>query len=417
MKTEYDVIVIGGGPGGICAAAAAASNGASTLLVERYGFLGGMATAGLVNPFMAYTCGGLNLASPCFSEILERLKKQKALCNEGLIFDDETLKFVLDQMMNDYGVDVLLHSVLSHAETEGNQITKVNVLTKGGMRSLKASVFVDSTGDGDLAAVSGAQFEMGRDKDGACQPMTLCFRIAGVTGDLHADALARELTPLFQAAKKRNEIQQPREDVLIFNTLSAGTYHFNTTRVIDRKGTCSLDLTKAEIEGRRQAFELLQLFKKSSPRFRNASIVKLASQIGIRETRRVMGLYRLTEEDILGARKFPDGITRSCYPVDIHNPDGAGTVLKHLPEGEYYEVPFRSLVSADISNLLIGSRCICSSHEAHSSLRVMPVVAGIGEAAGTAAALASQNFEDVSAIDGKQVRKMILDAADFKTIV
>ncbi|MDR0308208.1 MAG: FAD-dependent oxidoreductase [Chitinispirillales bacterium] len=436
IKNNYDVVVVGGGPGGVCAAAAAAAQGASTLLIERYGFLGGMATAGLVNPFMAYKNGGQPLTTSCFNSILSSLRKYNALCSQGQIFDDEVLKIVLDKMMSDAGVDVLLHSVLcgtdikiertvtprlcgyggaDNGETckgshSDQRINNIEALTKGGLVQIGAKIFIDATGDGDLAYLSGAQYETGRKHDSACQPMTLCFKISGVSGDLSANDLGLELTEILLWAKTKNLITQPREDVLVFGTLTPGTYHFNSTRILSKKGTCSFDLTDAEIEGRRQAFELMELFQKYSPLFKKAGIIKLACQIGIRETRRIGGLYKITEEDILEGRKFDDGIARSCYPVDIHNPDGSGTVLKHLEENQYYEIPLRSLIAKDFRNLLIGSRCICSTHEAHSSLRVMPVVAGIGEAAGlTAAAAVSGQMEDVREVDRHRIRDTIFD--------
>ncbi|MFW5813789.1 MAG: FAD-dependent oxidoreductase, partial [Fibrobacterota bacterium] len=408
FRKHYDCIVVGGGPGGVCAAKAAASRGASTLLIERYGFLGGMATAGLVNPFMSYRCNGQNIASPIFNTILQELKSRNALCRDGLIFNDEVLKYVLDTMMNDSGVDVLFHSALCEVDNVQDSIHRIKVLTKSGLKRFSASVFIDSTGDGDLASLAGVPFESGRDEDCACQPLTLCFRVSGITGGLDAETLGAELTDILNLAKKKNEINQPREDVLVFNSLTPGTYHFNTTRVLGKNGTCSVDLTDAEIEGRRQTFELLDLFRKYSPRFKGASLVKLAAQIGVRETRRIKGLYTISEEDILGARKFHDGIVRSSYPVDIHNPAGSGTVLRHLPKGQFYEVPLRSLIPVRYRNLIIGSRCVSSTHEAHSSLRVMPVVAGIGEAAGLAAAAAAFEYDcDLKNVDGRIVKQMI----------
>ncbi|MFP4163688.1 MAG: FAD-dependent oxidoreductase [Chitinispirillaceae bacterium] len=417
LKKYYDCIVVGGGPGGVCAAAAAASRGASTLIIERYGFLGGMATAGLVNPFMAYSCNGLNLASPVFKSILNQLESRNALCSEGLIFDDEVLKYVLDCMMESYGVDVLFHTVLSRVDRSENSIKGIEILTKSGAIRLNASVYIDSTGDGDLASLAGVPYDRGRKSDNTCQPFTLCFRISGVSGDLAACELREELSDILTEAKKRKVIDQPREDVLVFDTLTPGTYHFNTTRVIGKDGTCSWGLTEGEKEGRRQTFELLDLFRKYSPRFSRASIVKMATQIGVRETRRVKGHYTLTEGDVLSARKFPDGIARSCYPVDIHNPDGPGTTLRHLPPNHYYEIPFRCLVPVSMKNLIIGSRCISSTHEAHSSLRVMPVVAAIGEAAGSAAAVVSSDSKpDFSRMEGQSIKQLISKECQKQTI-
>ena len=331
-----DVVVVGGGPGGVCAAVGAAKQGVSVLLVERYGFLGGMATAGLVNPFMGYRVDGHKLTSAVFNELLERLERAGALAAGGHIFDDEALKIVLDEMMADHGVDVLLHSTFTGLEMDGQRIARVQTMGKSGRIDLTAAIYVDATGDGDVAAQAGAPVEVGRSQDGLCQPMTLCFRIGGVSGEPAVSELRQELTEIYLQAKERGEIDNPRENVLIFGTMVPHIFHFNTTRVLQRDATDTLDMTAAEIEGRRQVAELLDLFRKHSPRFQNAYLVKMAAQIGVRESRRVMGDYVLTVDDVLEAVKFEDGVARSRYPVDIHSPTGEGTVIQRLPPGEFY---------------------------------------------------------------------------------
>jgi hypothetical protein len=409
MKNRYDVVVVGGGPGGVCAAVGAADQGAAVLLIERYGFLGGMATAGLVNPFMSYRVKGQKLTSAVFNELLDRLDRFGALSAGGQVFDDEGMKIVLDRMMQDHGVDLLLHSTFTGVEMDGRRIERVRTAGKSGSIDVEGTVFVDSTGDGDVAAQAGAPYEVGRSQDGLCQPMTLCFRIGGVeTGDAGMNELRKELTELYLQAKAAGELELPRENVLIFATMVPHIIHFNTTRVIQRDATDTLDMTAAELEGRRQAAALLDLFKRRSPRFKDAYLIKTAAQIGIRESRRIMGAYVMNVDDILEASKFEDGIARSNYPVDIHSPTGEGTVIQRVPPGEYYEVPYRSLVPQEVDNLLIGARCISSTHEAHSSLRVMPVVAGIGEAAGVAAAWAAQKGILPREVNGAALKEAVL---------
>jgi hypothetical protein len=407
MVVEADVVVVGGGPGGFCAAVGATREGASVLLIERYGFLGGMATAGLVNPFMPYKIKGERLTSAVFNELLSRLEDTGALSVGGMIFDDEEMKIVLDQMMQDHGVNLLLHSLFVGVEMDGRRIRRVQTVGKSGRIDVVGKLFVDSTGDGDLAAQAGAPIEIGRPKDGLCQPMTLCFRVGGVTGKPSASQLHHELTEIFLAAKEAGEVDLPREDVLVFATMVPHIFHFNTTRVVKRDATSTVDMTAAELEGRRQAAKLFELFKQRSPRFKQAYLAKMAAQIGVRESRRVMGEYVLTVDDVIEACKFADGIARSNYPVDIHNPMGEGTVIQRLPPGEFYEVPYRCLVPRNVDNLLVGSRCISATHEAHSSLRIMPVVAGIGEAAGVAAAWAVQKGIMPREVDGDGLKAAI----------
>jgi len=410
LKRVYDVVVVGGGPGGFSAAVAAAKRGARVLLVEKYGFLGGMATAGLVNPFMSYKLRGERLTSSVFNELIDIMEREGALDERQVVFDDEVMKLVLDDMMKRHGVDLLLHSFFLAADVNKGRIERIHTVGKSGVISVEGKVFVDSTGDGDLAAQAGATVEKGRPQDGFSQPMTLCFRIGGVSGGLPAGELRKELTDILIEAKAAGEVNQPRENVLIFPTLISGAYHFNTTRIVKKDATDTFSMTEAELEGRRQVRELMALFKHRSPRFKQAYLLKVAAQTGVRESRRVMAEYVLGETDVLAGRKFEDGISRSTYPIDIHNPTGEGTVIKRVPEGDYYEIPYRCLVPGALDNLLVGSRCISSTHEAHSSLRVMPVVAGIGEAAGTAAAMAAAKRCTPREVSGSKLKEIVLGA-------
>jgi len=407
--------VAGGGPGGVSAALAAAKQGASVLHVERYGFLGGMATAGLVNPFMPYTvkATGQNIASSIFNDILDRLASYGGLAHDRATFDDEQMKLVLDDLLAEQGVTVLLHTLVDGVDVQDGVIRSLRTVAKSGEGRLHARVFVDSTGDGDLAARAGCPVEVGRSEDGLCQPMTLCFRLAGVEADTQTyegiHRLRAEIDPLYQDARGRGQIGNPREDVLIFPMLHPGVLHFNTTRIIHHTALEPVSLGDAEQIGRRQVVEMLSFLKANLPAFRNAYLQKMAAHIGVRESRRVMGQYVLTAEEILDGVKFPDGIARSVYPVDIHNPAGTGTVLKHLADDAYYEIPFRCLAPRRASNLLIGSRCISATHEAHSSLRVMPVVSGIGQAAGLAAAWCAQRTLQVGELDGAELKAKIFN--------
>ncbi|MFH1707686.1 MAG: FAD-dependent oxidoreductase [Planctomycetota bacterium] len=405
---KYDVIVVGGGPGGFCAAAAAAKAGARTLLVERYGFLGGMATAGLVNPFMGYKLGGKNTTNPVFNDFIGRMAAAGALDAGRHIFDDEYMKYALDAMMDDYNVDVLLHAKFLAPVMDGPRIKAVKLDCKEGQVKASGKVFVDSTGDGDLAAMAGADVEVGRDEDGLCQPMTLCFRVGGIDAgliDRDYKAFRQELNTIYLKAKAEGRMECPRENVLVFRTLVPSILHFNTTRVVKTSGITSAGLTASEIEARRQAIAFVDLFKKESPAFKNAYLLKLACQIGVRETRRVMTPYAVSEADVVEGRKHADGIAKSTYPIDIHSPTGEGTVIRHVPKDDWYEIPYRCLVPLAVENLVIGARCISSTHAGHSSLRVMPVVASVGEAAGLAAARAAKQGIAPAAVNGTELKK------------
>ena len=385
---KYDVVVIGGGTGGFAAAIAAARSGAKTLLVERYGFLGGMATAGLVNPFMSFHIKGVPIIGGILQELIERLKDMNAYDEKNRSFDPEVMKYVMDSMIVEAGVDLLLHTTFIDSVVHKNTIKGVILHNKSGIYVVPAEIFVDGTGDGDVAVSAGAPYEKGRKEDGLMQPMTLNFDLAGV--DEEKMPSREEINRAYKEAKERGEITCPREDVLWFYTVRRGIIHFNTTRIVMVDGTKVEDLTRAEIEGRRQMFEIVNWLKRTFRAFKNAYIIRSGVQIGVRETRRIIGEYVLTAEDILKARKFPDPICRGNYPIDIHNPRGEGTILKFPPPGDYYEIPYRCIVPLKVNNLLIGSRCISATHEAYSAIRIMPIVMAIGQAAGTAAALCAK---------------------------
>jgi hypothetical protein len=406
MEKNYDVIVVGGGPGGVCAAIAAAGKGLSTLLIEKYGFCGGMATAGLVNPFMCYKSEKRNLANSVFRDIIKRLGDCGGVDERGYVFDDEMLKIVLDEMLQEAGVDLLFHSTLCGAECVDGTVKSINVVAKNGIKNLSAKIFIDGTGDGDLAFHSGFKYEMGREEDGACQPSTLSFRLGGVRNVPDLQTLRNDLTEVYLAGKESGEISDPRENALVFKTLQSDVIHFNTTRVIGKDSVTSEGLTDSELIARKQVKELVNLFKRKSPYCKDSYLIKMAAQIGVRETRRIMGGYVLREEEVVKAAVFDDGIARSNYPVDIHSPTGAGTVIKRV-EGEFYEIPYRCLVPENSKNLLMACRAISSTHGAHSSLRVMPVVASFGEAAGLAAAKALESSVDVGNVNGKELKEEI----------
>jgi hypothetical protein len=269
--------------------------------------------------------------------------------------------------------------------------------TKSGPLFVRAAVTIDCTGDGDVAVQAGAPFEIGRE-DALVQPMTLMFRVVEfqrAAFERYVDAHPQEwrgvhgLWDLVRKATEAGELDLPREDILFFATPHEREISVNSTRVTRVLGTEVWDLTYAERAGRRQMRQIAAFFRKYVPGFEAAYVAQSGVQVGVRETRRILGEYQLSAEDVLGARKFDDAIARGAYPIDIHNPKGSGTVLKRLPPGEAYDIPLRCLLPQRTQALLVAGRCISGTHEAHSSYRVMPIVMATGQAAGVCAALAA----------------------------
>jgi len=265
---------------------------------------------------------------------------------------------------------------------------------------------VDCSGDADLAARTGCTFEIGG-SSGHCQPMTLCFKLANI--DKRRMPQRQEVNRLYHEAKERGELQCPREDVLYFQWFDDDVIHFNTTRVIHKSGISGVELSDAEVEARRQVRQFLAFFRSRVAGFENATIHSIAHHIGVRETRRVRGLAYLTRADFERRATYPDAIARCCYPIDIHNPNGAGTEIARLKPGEWYEIPYGCVVARDVKNLLIGGRPISVDHAVHSSMRVMPPACSIGQAAGLAAALCSQRQISPHNLDGVEVRRRLAE--------
>lgn len=391
LKQKADVVVCGGGPAGCGAALAAARMGKNAALIERYGFLGGMATAGLVHPWMSYYSGRKAVTAGIFGEIVEDLKSFDAFKDSSHFgnvhhcFDPEILKFILMEKCLEAGVKLCLHTYVVSMKKIKNQLKAVVCESKSGTEEISGKIFIDCTGDADVAARSGVPYEKGRKKDGLMQPMSLHFRMGGVNVKrmLSRDAMNK----IYARAKQKGRINNPRENLLWFDTTRAGELHFNTTRIVKADGTNRDDLTRAEIEGRRQTMEIVRFLQKEVPGFESSYLISTAPQVGVRETRRITGQYVLTAQDVIKGRKFKDGIACGAYGIDIHNPQGTGTLFQMLPAGLYYNIPYRCLIPKGIENLLVAGRPISTTHEAHSSTRIQATCYATGQAAGTAAAL------------------------------
>ena len=419
---QYDVIVAGGGFTGVASAIAAARQGQSVLLLEETNALGGAASRCLVNPFMPYFTpihpkeGEQRKILSCgiFGEIVEKLvemtraingESEPSARNPMGLFSEEYLKLILNRMCLEAGVELLFHTSVIGVECKDGEVTSLSVTNCDGVSSLKASYYIDCTGDADLAYLAGFPYHVGR-PDGLCQPMTLCFRVGDV--DLPRFNKAKpEMQKLYKEMQARGEIKNIRENVLVFATLSPTVLHFNTTRVVKRNPTCAADVTKAEIEAREQVMEMFLFLRNHWDGCQNAQLLSTAMQIGVRESRMIDGEYTLTQEDLLACRKFDDGIAACNYDIDIHNPEGSGTSHFYFPAHEYYTIPYRCLIPKDAKNLLVAGRCISSTHEAQASYRIMPVVCTLGEAAGVAAAVASKEGCSVKEAPISAIRQIL----------
>ena len=404
-KNHYDIIVIGGGFAGAAAAIAAAWEGKRVRLIEKYNCLGGAAVFDLVNPFMRYwdyTEGRkekVMLSCGLFTEMVDRIEAMGGFRKGSRqAFNEEVLKLMLNRMAIEAGVELLFGTYLVAADTKDNTIQSITVSNVGGTYQMSADCYIDATGDANLAMFAGFDYQVGRESDGLCQPMTLCFRLGNVDYEKYL-ACKSEISPLYQKLQAEGKIKNPRENVLVFNTVLDSVLHFNTTRVVKLDPTNAEDVTKAEIIAREQVFEMVDFLRENFEAFRNCVLLSTGMQIGARESRMIVGEYTLTQEDLLACTRFPDTIAVCNYDIDIHSPDGSGTSHYYFPDGQYYTTPYRTLIPKGAKNLLVTGRCVSATHEAQASLRIMPTCATLGEAAGIAAAIAVATAKPVNEID------------------
>lgn len=418
VVAEADVVVCGAGPGGMGAAYLAGKSGLSVAVIESAGRPGGMAAIAEVMPFMSSALDNEPIDAPVYARWVKAIYsyqsdsvKARIDASHGTEYPRRTFtaavaSLAAEDLFLEAGAKMLYHHTLIDCIKDGNRIEAVVVHSKSGFGLVKGKMFVDCTGDGDLAARAGAPFERG-DAEGFCQPMTTCFKLANLNfpyDSIRTPEFARFYQQKHKEAQERGELSCVRENLLTFPTMYKDTVHFNTTRVCGYDATNGVELAEAEIIGRKQVREYLKWMRNELPGFEDAELTNMGD-IGVRESRRVLGQYYLTADELAGCRKFPDAIARCTYPVDIHNPRGTGTVLKVIPPGDYYEVPYGCIVPQKIENLTIGGRSISADIAAHSSLRIMPTVCSIGQAAGIAAALAIKNNTVPGKLDGRLVRE------------
>jgi len=414
---EYDVVVCGGGSTGFIAAIAAARRGAKTLLIERYGFLGGTATAGLMVEFGSMFDGEKRLLGGATHEFLHRLESYGGAYfnnkrNHSMVFDPESMIAVCQAMVEESGAELLLHAWLAGAIVEDGKVAGVVVECKSGRMAVFGKVVIDCTGDGDVAASAGAPWAKGRAGDGKTQPAT----IEMILGNVDASRMGRlhELIPKIKEAKAQGRWKIPTEQLFSWgrvmkkgapNRPESSCVFINGTNATGIDGTDARSLTEAELLTRRQVPELLAFLRDYAPGFENCHLDRVAAQIGVRETRRIEGDYVLTREDVLAGRRFEDGVVPACNSIDVH--DVSGKVFEHefVGSGRHYQIPYRCLLPKRVEGLLVAGRCLSADHWALGSARVMIITMPMGEAAGAAAAFAAREGVPPRKLDVAEIQE------------
>lgn len=393
---DTDVLVCGGGVAGTIAAVAAARHGARVILLERYGFLGGNATAGAVAQFNSWqTANGRRVVAGLAQEVVDRLRQYGAAAEHQVFvmstghrmdrveYAPEVLKLVLDDMVREAGVQPLLHANLLDVSRQGPRIDSVRVLTKGGVVRIRLRVLVDASGDMDAMRQAGAEFLPLGDGE-ALQPATMMFRF-GPIDFARFDALSpSELAAL--ARRGYEEKALARAALHVARDPYSKDGWFNISRLaID--ATDAMALGQAEIEGRRQAWSAAQYLRAHVPGCESGRLLAFGTQVGVRETRRVLGTHVLTAEELLAPVAFDDAIAAGAYPIDIHPAAGGELVYCALGDDHAYQIPYRSLCPLGLDNALVAGRGLSATHQALAAVRVMTISMAVGQAAGTAAAL------------------------------
>ena len=441
VSAEYDVLVVGGGPAGITAALAAAEDGLRVGLLESRSFVGGNMTIGLpVLGFLGQK--GNRIIDGLPQRFIERLRRERDGASEhracplhmGItLVEPEAVKTVALEMLTEAGVDVVFYTFVSDAIVEDGAIQGVITKSKSGRSAVLARVVIDCSGDADVAFRAGVPTAKGN-AEGGMQPPTLMFCLAGVDTDrlrlsianappaartyltdfIPADYFGQNrqfivvgLRELMAKAKAERQLSIPNERTIIITGLRKGEAWINMTRVRGTDGTDARSLTRGEIEGRAQIDDIITYLVGYVPGFENAYFTKTAPFLGIRETRRIVGQYVMTQEDVLSCRHFDDAIAVASYPIDIHRPADDGCTLIWC--GDCYDIPYRSLVPLRVDNLLVAGRSISATHEAMGAIRVMATCMAMGEAAGRAAKISVRGNRKPAEIDTQELRRQNLE--------
>jgi len=419
---EAEVVVLGSGSAGCVAAIAAARQGADTLLVERYGFLGGTSVMVLDTFYGFYTPGehSLRVVGGIPWEVVDRLRTFDSILERpntygagtGVTYNPPMLEVLWEQFALESGVRLRLHTFCAGVERDGERVTGLIVAGKSGLGVIRGRVFVDASGDADLCHWANAPYESAH-VSGQAQSLTTTFRLGSVNMEEALKVKRADLEREMKEANVSGDYRLPREEGSVHKTTIAGVVATNMTRVANVDALDPQALTKAEIEGRKQALEYTRFLRERIPGYENAFLMNFSTQIGVRETRRIYGEYRLTRDDVLSARKFEDAIAQCGAPIEDHTA-GSSTRWEYVPNSDTYDIPFRALVPQTVINVVAAGRCLSADHDAHASVRSMAQCMAMGQAAGTAAALASRQDSLIRSVTATQLQAQLkADGARF----
>lgn len=418
MNEIFDVVVCGGGTSGVSAALSAARNGMQVALIEKNSCFGGANTTAMVSPLMTFHAGEKQVVRGIAQEIVDRLKERNASLGHvkdsiGMVstitpIDSQALKMLYFEMLaEEPNVSVLLNSTITGVTMNKGFVEAIKISGKYGKMTVRGKTFIDATGDGDIISLAKEKFSMGRTQDGLSQPMSLMFKVGGV--DMRQVREYIRLNPeqfiwnsecdvedylavsgffsLVKEAQENGDLSIPRDRVLFFQGVNEGDVLVNMTRVIRLSGIDANDLTKAEIEAHMQVDEIVRFFKKYIPGFKDCNLKMVASEIGIRESRRLVGDFVLTASDVINNREFDDSVAVCAFPIDIHSPVGKELDWTRKERFGCFDIPYRTMLPQKTKNLLVVGRCISATHEALAAARISATAMALGQAAGLASAM------------------------------